>query len=315
MKFLRSGLLSLLLLAFMAPAASVLAQGSALLRYKVNIGDKFTYETVTDQVISQNIMGMEQVIKQKITMVYDMEVIGENAGVYEIRNTYRKAKFSMDGGALMGTVEYDSENPPAEVEAMARGYAALVGQTFTYHTNQLGEIVSVSGLSEMMDAIVNQFGDLPEAELEAMRTSLESQYGDTPMSTNLQAASPAFPEKKVKVGKSWERSYTQNTGFSMDINSVYTVKSLAGDEAVIASALTTTTDPESAMEMSGMTLKYNMSGTGSGEVRYAKTTGVVTQSTTTQSINGDVNASGGMMGEGMSWPITIESTTTLNLIK
>ncbi len=300
----------------MAPAASVLAQGKALLRYNVNTGDVFQYESVTDQTISQNIMGMDQVIKQKITMVYDMEVLGENAGVYEIRHTYRRVKFFMDGGAMIGSIDYDSENPPAEVEAMARGYAALVGQTFTLNTNQLGEIVSVAGLTEMIDAIATQFGDLPEEELEAMRSSLQSQYGDDAMTTNLQAASPAFPEKKVKVGKSWERSYTQNAGFAMDITSVYTVKSLAGEEAVIASALTTVSDPTSDMQMSGMTLKYTINGTGTGEVRYSKATGVPTQSTTTQSISGDVNASGGMMGaDGMSWPITIESTTTLNLIK
>lgn len=305
-------LFSLMLVFAITP--EVAAQ-KALLRLNLDQDQTYSYVSTTDQVITQDIMGMNQVIKQKIMLYYDVTVKEVSDETYTLDYTYTRAALNMDGGPMLGVTEYDSEDADENVPPMAMGYSGLVGQTFTTIVNYQGEILEVQGVDAMLDNMVEGMDGIPASERETMKTSLRSQFGEDAMKSNLQGASPILPEKKVKAGKGWDYTSTITAGFTMDQTSEYTVKSVSSDEVVLTSTFSQVSDPESPMETNGMTMNYEVTGSGTGESVIDRASGMISSSTATQEMSGEVTASGGMMGAGMTWPITITSTSVLEMDK
>lgn len=286
-----------------------------LLRLDLTEGDTYSYVNAVDQTITQDIMGMNQVIKQEITFHYDAMVEEKTGDDYKIKYTYTRAIFNMDGGPMMGVTEYDSDNEDAEVAPMARGYAGLIGQSFTATMNSQGEIGEVEGVSAMLDNMMEQFGDMPAAEKANIRTSMEAQFGDEGIKSTIQAASPSFPEKKMKVGKPWESIDVLQSGFKMNKLSNFVITSASDSEVAIDIDATLNSDPESTMETNGMNLNYDVTGDATGNQVLDRASGMVKTMTLNQNMTGEVTATGGMMGEGMTWPITIDSKTTITLVE
>lgn len=307
-----AGLFVLLMVFAASPEAT--AQ-KVLLRLNLNEGDTYSYINAVDQTITQDIMGMNQVIKQEIIFYYDATVEEKMDDAYKIKYTYTRAIFNMDGGPMMGVTEYDSEDGEEDVPPMALGYAGLVGQSFTATMNSLGEVGEVEGVSAMLDNMMEQFGDMPATEKANIRASMEGQFGDEGIKSTIQAASPAFPEKKMKVGKPWESIDVLQSGFKMNKTSTFVITSVSDSEVAIDVDATLVSDPESSMETNGMNLNYDVTGDGNGSQVLDRASGMVKTMTLEQNMSGEVTATGGMMGEGMTWPMSIVSTTTITLVE
>ncbi len=302
----------LVMLLFVGSALAEAPAGSkVLLRLNLEVGDQFSYRNISHQIISQDIMGMNQVIDQTVTTDYAAEVTEKISDLYSIRFTYTRTQFVMDGGAMMGTVSYDSDaEQDGEVEAAARSYAAMIGQSFVAKVNSGGEVESLEGLDDMLEAMIKEFEDLPQEEKDAIRSSLDTQFGQEGMISNVQAFFLRFPEKKVKRGYTWDSSRQQKSGFSINIATKNVLEAVTDTGVVVNTTSTQVSDPGFPMEFSGMTLNYDIKGTGEGSQTIDPTSGMLIRSQSKQSLAGEVTATGGMMGNGMTWPITIESTNT-----
>lgn len=283
------------------------------LRLNLTEGDTYSYINEVDQTITQDIMGMKQVIEQDITFYYDATVVSAEEDEYKLEYTYTRSILKMDGGPMMGVTEFDSEEETEDIPPMAIGYAGLIGQSFTVTFNALGEVTEVKGVDAMLDNMMEQFGDMPENERETIRTSMETQFGEEGMKSTIQAASPSFPEGKMKKGGTWESEDVVNSGFKMNKTSQFEITDISRSEVVVDITANFVSDPESSMETNGMTLNYDVTGEGTGSQVLDRKSGMVTSATLTQTMSGDVTATGGMMGEGMTWPMSIVSTTTITL--
>ena len=66
--------------------------------------------------------------------------------LYSVEVTYSRTTFKSTG--LLGEVNYDSDENPAEIPPSAIGYAAMVGQTFKMVINSQGEVKMIEGIDE-----------------------------------------------------------------------------------------------------------------------------------------------------------------------
>lgn len=287
----------------------------ALLRLTLNQDQVFSYVSTVDQVITQDIMGMNQVIKQKIALYYDLTVKDVSDETYTLDYTYTRVTLNMDGGAMLGVTEYDSDQDKEDTPPMAVGYAGMVGQAFTFTTNRRGEIQDVQGIDKLLDRMIEGMDDISEAEREAMKAAFRNQFGEEATKSNIQGSLPVFPEKKVKSGKSWDQVTIIAAGFQMNQTTTYTVESIAEDQVKLSASISQGSDPESTMETNGMTMAYEVTGQGTGESIIDMSSGMVSLSTSTYEISGEVTASGAMMGNGMTWPISISQTSVLEMTK
>ena len=284
------------------------------LKLNLKKGDKFYLLTIAEQDITQTMMGQEIKIGQTIEMGYDYDVVEVlSNGNYKIKSTYTKIVYKQD--SQYGSVDYDSDNADSEASGQAKAFAALKGLSFYFTCDEKGNVTDVEGTEDMLNAVIASYGDeLPEEKKEEVRKSLKGQFGDKAMKSTLANVMNIYPEKAIKVGKSWSREINLNVGMPMTLANTWTLNSVKKGKALISVETTIKTNPEAEpMEVQGMSMKYDLSGTQTGEMTVDIKTGLTEKSVVDQEFGGKMIMSGGMLPEEMEVPITIISKITLTM--
>lgn len=269
-------------------------------------GDSFVIRFRTNQDISQILMGTEQNMQQVIGMDYRYDVVEANDDEFTVNVTYERIIFNQTG--IAGNNTYDSENPAEEIPATAKGFAALVNKSFQMVLTSKGKVREVTGVSKMVEDMVEQFGELDEATRKSLYTSLEKQYGDENTRANMENMMAIYPTKKVRPGDEWTRIITINQGFPLTLETTYKLVSVEGDNANIDVFSKISSDPEFPMEMAGMKLYYEIAGHQEGKTVLSLKNGLTTEATATQDLAGQVTLSTEQLSEDQTWPITMTTT-------
>jgi len=108
------------------------AQEKLDLKLNLKKGQKFGLKMVTDQKMSQTMMGQQQKMNQ-------MTAIGMSFGP-------------------MGVMEYDSTKPqqPGADNPMSAMYKAMVGHSFVMKLTPKGEILEIKGIDEMIAKMIDK---------------------------------------------------------------------------------------------------------------------------------------------------------------
>ena len=290
--------------------------GKLQFRLRLREGQSFKSETVSRQVITQNIFGNEQKMDQTMGMTYryDVQSVAPD-GTATIKVSYDALKMVMNGPT--GKIDYDSKNPPAEIPAAAKGVAAMLGQTFVMEMNAQGQITKVEGLKALLDRIISQL-DLPDGAAKSMADDmLKKQFGNDAMVGTMQAMMAVYPEEPVGVGDTWIKNTNVTAGFPMQMENTYTLKSRAGGMATLDVRTKIRSDPDAEpVSMGPMKITYNISGTQSGQMVLHETAGWTMSSRMALEFKGDVKVSGVEgMAEGTTWPISCSGETTVTTTK
>ncbi|MFH1320555.1 MAG: hypothetical protein ABII90_07875 [Bacteroidota bacterium] len=84
-----------------------------------------------EDFISQTIMGSNQDMTMTFTEKYGFVVDRlDEKGNYWMTVTYKKVYFKQESDFL-GVSEYDSDNPPEDIDIVEQSYARLTGKSFT----------------------------------------------------------------------------------------------------------------------------------------------------------------------------------------
>ncbi len=271
------------------------------LRLRLEAGQSYGAKMVADQTITQTLGGQTQTMTQTIGMAYTYDVQSVDAdGTMQIKVTYDWILYKQDGP--MGTVSYDSANPPATVPEAALGYAALVGRGFSMRLKPNGEIAEVQGVDEMLDQMLDALGVPPGSARDELAASMQSQFGDEAMKESFEKAALFYPDKPVGIGDSWSKVISVETGIPMVLDTTWTLKARKGGVATVETRSAIQRNPKAQpVEMAGTTFTYEMSGEQSGTMQLDEKTGWLLGGTLKQNMAGQISAM------GMTWPITIVS--------
>lgn len=275
------------------------------LQLKLQPGDVYTLETINDQYIQQTVMGNEQTIDQTIGYTFRQEVLDRSEdGIYSIRVTYDRVVYKQE--SPMGSVDYDSQDPPEEIAPQAVGFAATAGKSFAMTMNQRGEVLTVTGVDSMIDQIFEEVSAQQPMNPQ-MRLTLKQQFGESSIKSSMTNLSNYYPEKPVKVGEHWEVVEDRKAMTALHLETDY-VLAKAEDGILTLGAKSEITPVEDAepTQMGEMALSYSLAGQQSGTLQVNRSTGLLKEGTLTQNLSGNISMSGGPMGE-MEWPIIIET--------
>ena len=271
------------------------------LRLRLEQGKSYGMKMVADQTITQTIQGQTQDVKQTIGMAYTYDVKKvESDGSALVDVTYDWVLYSQDGP--MGKSEYDSSNPPASIPDAAVGYAALLGQGFSMKITPLGEVADIQGIDALLSHVLDTLNVPAGSARDAIQDSLESQFGEEAMKESFEKATAIYPEKPVALGDSWSKKLVLAMGMPMIVDSTWTLKSRKDGVALVDVKSTIVPNPDAKpMEISGMTIAYEVSGDQSGTLELDEATGWPLRSNMKQSLSGQISAA------DMTWPIAIVS--------
>jgi len=291
------------------------AQEKYTLRLNLAEGQSYQQRMHMSQTIDQEMNGVKMTMTQDLTMDYDYAVTKVGAGgVATIECTY--TRIASKATAPGGEMSYDSATAESPVAPQFRPLAAMVGKTFTMRIDPMGMVRSMEGMSEILDAIVNEMTvDGPERT--KMLENMKKQFGAEAMKDLIEQAMAIYPENPVAIGESWARAIEITQMVPLKLDNTWVLKDVTGDTATLeVTSLISPIEGKTALNMMGTELNVHLEGAQSGTTTIERDTGWVVSSTVNQSLDGAMGlpASEGQQ-EAPTIPISIRGTVTLGPVE
>jgi len=235
-------------------------------------------------------MGMKMEVKQDlgIGLLYVVESV-DAFGDMTVNAKFDKVKVKMENPVL-GTIEYDSENPTEEVNPIAKLYSSLFGYEFNMIMAPDGEIKELKGINEMMDKVVKSIVGAESEEDKKLACYLDSfkeQFGEETMMQSFGQTNWLLPDEPVEKGGSWTKKIEIDEGFPMVMIYNCTLKEMKWSKALIdvSSVIKSNPDGESIV-MGPIKMKMDLSGEQYGTVEVNRKTGLPIGGSLTQEFSG-----------------------------
>lgn len=275
---------------------------SLALRMNLQPGEVYEVRFQTEQLVTQSLQGQSFDTQQRIGYAYEYSVRSLDAA----GNTWVDVVYTwvhLEQETILGSLFYDSDNPPAEIPPGAEGFAALVGSGFSMLLTPQGKALEIDGLEAMYAQMLAAM-DFPDAATEEQfRQTIQQQFGEEAMKQQMNGASFEFPAGPIRVGESWTVTTEMAVVMPMVMESTYTLRSVDGTTATIdvRSQIRPNPDAEPVV-FGGVEIEYSLSGEQEGQVQVDLASGM-TNSAIGQNLSGEMT----MVAEGQSMniPITI----------
>jgi hypothetical protein len=288
------------------------------LKLRLKAGESHEMKMTQVQDMTQTMNGSEFKMKQTQEMVMGFDCISVDAnGNMDVKMSYRSMKMSMEGP--MGKMEFDSAKPkstdantPPHEKMMGELLTAIVGCEFQMKIKPTGETSDIRGLSEMMTKIKGDSNSQPMGDIISKMFNEDQVKELTGNMMNM------FPAEPVAIGDSWYDTKSMNFMMPIDIDTTYMLKGVKDGVATIDmvskmdmgdSSKPIVIDPNNKMSM-------QLSGTINGTSEVDVKTGMAKKTDMTMNFSGMMKMEPNQdMPQGMTMPMTIKATATVELTK
>jgi len=289
------------------------------LKLNLAAGQKFGSKTTVSQKTSQTMMEQEITSIQDITIDVISEVLAVDAdNIATVKTTYKnfRARGSISSDAV--SFEYDSEDPSVsadnpQAEIMSKIFKNMTGAEFVMKLSNKGKIVAIEGFDKMMEKMFSAIEDPEEAKVMGdMMKNIISEDKLKEMGGDMFAA---FPDGPVGIGDMWDDIVSiGGAGMPIDVDTTYMLKERKDGVAIlgVTSKMDMGNEESNLIEIEGMKMNLQLSGTQSGTMKVDEATGWTIGGQTTLNFSGAVKIlPNEKMPDGMSIPMTIEGTVKI----
>ena len=251
-------------------------------------GQKFFVDNKISAVTSQTFMGQPIESNAELSTKYSIVVKDIKDNNYNLTNTFTKMKMKMS--AMGNDVNFDSDKKEDMAGEYAASFKDLINKPKEVVIDRSGKVLNVGKeisadtiQSDVMKMMIGQLLGDPE----------ETGYG-----VNIAFVSTS---SKISTGYNWTDSSNKD---GIQRTTIYTVKEIKGNDAVIAITGTLNTDAKSQMQ--GMNIVNRSKGTLTGQEILDITTGVIKERSTVLESKGTILVE----AQGMEIPMTTKVTST-----
>lgn len=298
-------------------AAVCSAADKVELKLRLKAGESHEMKMTQVQDIAQTMNGSEFKMTQTQEMVMGIDCTGVDAnGNMDVKMTYKAMKIVMEGP--MGKMEFDSAKPkatdantPPQEKILGDVLAAIVGSEFRIKIKPNGETYDVRGISEMMKKLKGDSNS-------PIGNVISKMFGEDQVKDMTGNMMNMYPAEPVAVGDSWYETKSINFMMPIDVDTTYMLKGVKDGTATIDmvskmdmgdSSKPIVIDPNNKMSM-------QLSGTINGTSLVDLATGMVKKTDMTINFSGMLKMEPNQeMPEGMTIPMSIKSTATVELTK
>jgi hypothetical protein len=219
------------------------------LKFNLGLGKQYDYEIIWD--MDQKMMDKEN--KINLLAGYSFEVTDEMDKITTLRGVYTNFRLYMK--IMDMEMDIDTDKPVDNLSGddpmilMKKLFAGIVGKAFTMKVDEEGNVLSVTGFDEIINGMVDSAG-VNEDMKQQMRVSLKDQFNEQELKNQFAQAFMIFPNKRVKVGDSWQKKYSTGGKMPAAFSTTYTVKKME-NEQVTLDAKTTIASAGAEMEVTG----------------------------------------------------------------
>lgn len=235
-------------------SASKTSGSTTLLKMNLEKGKGYDY----DMNMAMNLNDGTNDTKVDASMRYSMAVTSIEEGVRTVETSYNAIHLFTKVPGI--EIDIDTDNPGVDngknsmaenpIGLMTRMFQGLVNKKFTVKINEEGKVLKVQGFDRIIDGMVDSLGLTGQEKATAL-LSLKSQFSDQVIKDQFAQMFYIFPNKEVKVGDSWEKSYETGGNLGAGYTTTYTVKEIEGTHVTLSTD-TKITGKEGGNEMNGV---------------------------------------------------------------
>jgi hypothetical protein len=210
-----------------------------------------------------------QSMKNQMEFAYTLEVLDDKDSIKTVKTTYDRISMKMKAGQM--NIDFDTNDPQKDSAAdlqtnpmgvMSNMFYAMKGKSFEMSINNRGEVVKITGLNELRQAMMNSLGGNEQIQ-QTMGQAFKQQFNEENIKSSFSQALSIFPDKPVKAGDSWTKKTNMGGLMAAEMNTTYKVKEVNSNNVVL--------DLTSDVNMSGS------KGTQTGTMKVQPQTGLVTE--------------------------------------
>ena len=255
---------------------------SEKLELNLTKGSTYLQRISASSVISQNIGGQAFDMTMGITGLTAFEIKSVENSVYQMDVYYKELGISVD--FFGSSMEFNSLKDDIN-DMTSKILKNMTNQKFSLKMNKSGKVLEIKGVDNLYSNLFAGVEGISQEEKDQITDQMKNSFGEESFKSNIEMAAPAFPEKNVKIGEQWTVNTKVNSGFTLNVNSNYTLKEVTKDSYILEVVSTISTGDE-FNEMNGMFVKYDLDGTMNSVITVDKKTGWTTTAKVAQKLGG-----------------------------
>jgi len=171
-----------------------------------------------------------------------------------------------------------------------------------------GKVIAINNLNAFKDSVTKGVDSLKGPMTPMISMQVKMLLSESAIKGMIEANTAYFPTKPVKIGDSWNTSYTQSSGgIGFSIVTEYKLNSLKDKVAELSGNATLEPSSTAPMEVNGAKIGYDVRGLSKSTLFIDIQTGWLQKSSVKSHMKGNMNVS--MNGNDMTIPVEIDNTT------
>lgn len=199
-------------------------------------------------------------------------------------------------------IKVDTKNPVNPNDPVEKVLQALIGQKLTMAMDETGKLLSLSGIDQILETVISNSGMANEPGAAMILPMIRSQVSDKVVSDQLGGMASVYPDHPVGVGDSWSVNQVMAGMQNTQVDGGYTVTKI--DDQYVFTDFKGVLNQNITQQVPNGSMVQKQKGTMKGQIRFERSSGLVTDMQMTQDIDGSTQVSG-----GSTPPITITTKT------
>ncbi len=272
----------LLLSALLTSAA--FSQSKHKIELNLKPAQSFKIYSVTNQDITQTIMGNDQNIKTRMAGTMTYTVKEKLSDSYLLNVSVDSISLAINSPYI--TMTFSSNKKDTEGDYFSQALAGITGLSFELKLSKYGEIEEFKGIEDSLNSLISGLG-VPEQNIEQLKGQLGQAFGDEAFKGSFETTFMIYPEKAVKTGESWKNKIELNTGINIILQNTWTLKESKNNQYVIdENSAIATKDTVSVTQLNGMPAKTNLTGNQTATYNLDSKTGLIISGESNSTIKG-----------------------------
>lgn len=281
-------------------------------------GSTYTSNQVNNTSIDQTIQGQDIHFDMKIGAMISFKVEDIVDDVYVMETMYENMHMSMKNSFI--NIDIDTRNEQADSINIFAGIMHtimknIMNKPFTVKMDKHGEIQSIDGIAAAFENAVAKVSEEKEMDDQTRATvmqQLRESYGDEAFKSSFEIYMNFYPEQPVEVKDTWNKKIEMKSTVTGTYDVTYTLNSIDKGQYNITGEGKFNSENDDYSLVSGMQMKYNMTGGYNVDMKVSKKTGWIEEASIEQTLEGDVDVKPSeQLPDGMTFPMSMKAITTI----
>jgi hypothetical protein len=268
------------------------------------IGSKYHYDIINETDFKVEVDNKKTSNENKTSIGVNYEINKDSAGNFVLNTNYDKIHIYSKNGDVES--EVDADNSSFSLNPVEKMLGPLKAANITATVSPTGELKSSSGYQQIAGKILDEFKQTDEATRAAIEKQWNKLVEEKIVKNNMDEFFKIFPDSAVRIGDEWKLTSHQNSDVNLLIKTVYKLKDINNDMAIIQSEGEISSDSSSTSLLGYNNVSSNLKGKQQALYEVETKTGMLISGKIKTKIKGELD----VMGREI--PVTIETSIKIN---